>query len=207
MKDFLFRAYCFNRNGKLNYDRASKFLGYSKSDLIFMMKHDFPHIDYQNLMTGVYVGFHPTSKSPIYFAPWQLQTCYHSQEDLKFMDRLIWEKESEPSWATHEYFIMDADGKILFKTFDLDITQTIDENGVIHLKTPDGNLNEFIYPAELKKYPYKRHFCYGRNLKSLNSHITTLCEKKYINKPKNFKKGFFNTPERPLGEPSNLEKQ
>lgn len=207
MKDFLFRAYCFNRNGKLNYDRASKLMGYTKSDFIFMMKHDFPHIDYNDLMTGVYVGYHPTSKSPIYFAPWQLHTCYHSKDDLNFMGRLIWEKKNEPSWSTYEYFIMDTNGKILYKTFDLDITQTIDENGVIHLKTPDGSLNEFVYPVDRKKYTYKKYFCYGRSLQSLNSHINSLYEKKYINKPRNFKKGFLKTPEHPLGEPSDLEKQ
>lgn len=207
MKDFLFRAFCYDKNGKFNYDRASKFMGYTKSDLIFLCKNSSHIIEQHKLMTGVFVGFHPTSKSPIFFAPWQLRTCYHSKEDLEYIERTVWGKPDAPSWATYEYFIMDACGNILFKTPKLKFDQTIDENGVIHLKSDEGDFNYYIYPVDRKKYAYKKHFCYGSTYKSLNAHITTLAEKKFIKPPKHFKKGFSKTPEHPFGESQSFEKQ
>ena len=140
MKDFLFRAFCFDKNGKMNYDRASKFLGYTKNDLYFMSHNDFEYLDTPTLMSGVMVGFHPTSTSPIFFAPWFFQTCYHSQKDLKYIRDIIINRPDAPKWATYEYFIMNADGKILYK--NCDITQTVDENNVIHLKTKGRTLTK-----------------------------------------------------------------
>ena len=205
MKDFLFRAYCFDKNGKINYDRASKYFGFSKSDLYFMSHNDFEYLDSPTLMAGVQVGYHPTSKSPMFFAPWFLQTCYHSQKDLQHIRDLISNRPDSPKWSTYEYFIMASNGKILYK--NCDISQTIDENGIIHLKTEESSLNHFIYPAERKKYNYKRYFCYGRDLNDLNSHIKSLHEKKIIKLPKQFKKGIPKTPEHSLNNEDAKEKQ
>ena len=205
MKDFLFRAFCYDKNGKFNYDRASKFMGYTKSDLYFMCNNHFEYLDTPTLMSGVFVGFHPTSKSPIFFAPWHLITCHHSKEDLTYLRHLINGRPGSPSWATYEYFVMDASGNILYK--NCNISQTIDENGVFHLKTENGDLNHYVYPVDRKKYGYKKHFCYGSTHKSLNSHIRSLAEKKFIKVPKHFKKGFSKTPEHPFGESQSFEKQ
>ena len=205
MINFLFRAYCFDKNGKMNYDRASKFFGYTKSDLHLIFKNDFKYLDAPTLMSGVQVGYHPTSNSPIFFAPWVLRTCYHSKEDLTYIRNLICGKPDSPSWATYDFFIMDASGKILYK--NCDITQTIDENGVIHLKNEKHDLNHLVYPAERKKYSYKKVFCYGSTFQSLNSHIKSLSDKKIINVPKHFKKGFSKTPESPLTSQTYIEKE
>lgn len=205
MRDFIFRAYCFDKNGKFNCDRASKFLGYTKSDLRLILKNDFKFIDSPDLMAGLQVGYHPTSKSPIFFAPWILKTCYHSKEDLKYMRDLICRRPDAPSWATYDFFIMNAEGKILYK--NCDISQTIDENGIIHLKTKDGDLNHLVYPAERKKYPYKKFYCYGSTFQSLNSHIKSLSEKRIIRLPKHFKKGFSKTSESPLTSQTYIEKE
>ena len=205
MIDFLFRAYCFDKNGKLNYDRASKFFGYTKNDLYFLSNNNFEYLDSPTLMSGVQVGFHPTSKSPMFFAPWVLQTCYHSQKDLHYIRQLITNHPDAPKWSTYEYFIMNSNGKILYK--NCDISQTIDESGIIHLKTENGELNHFVYPAERKKYNYKSYFCYGRSLESLNSHIKSLHDKKIIKLPKQFKKGIKKTPEHPLNCEAEKEKQ
>ncbi len=205
MRNLLFRAYCFDKDGKLNYDRASKVLGYTKSDLRLILKNDFKFIDSSDLMAGLQVGYHPTSKSPIFFAPWILQTCYHSKEDLKYMRDLICRRPDAPSWATYDFFIMNTEGKILYQ--NCDISQTIDKNGIIHLKTKDGDLNHLVYPAERKKYPYKKFYCYGSTFQSLNSHIKSLSEKKIIRLPKHFKKGFSKTSETPLNNASFIERQ
>jgi hypothetical protein len=156
-------------------------------------------------MSGVQVGYHPTSKSPMFFAPWIMQTCYHSKEDLHYMRELILGRPNSPPWATYEYFIMNADGQILYS--NCDIKHSIDENGVIHLKSQDNNLDHYVYPANRKKYNYKKVYCYGSTYKSLNSHIVSLSEKKIITPPKHFKKGFSKTSETPLNSASFIERQ
>ena len=91
---------------------------------------------------------------------------------------------------------MNSEGKIL--SSNLNIEQSIDENGIIHLKSDDLSLNHLVYPAERKQYSYKKHFCYGKNFNDLNSHIKALVEKKVISKPKDFKKGFSQTTQTPI---------
>ena len=187
MRNF-FSHFCYDKNGKLNYDRASKYLGISKNDLYFMLSQSFEYLSASTLMSGVMVGFHPTSKNSIFQSPWILRTCHHSQEDLQYMRRIISNHPHAPDWSTYDYFIMDTSGVILYKNCHID--QSIDNNGVIHLQTKDSDLNHFIYPADRKKYPYKKHFCYGRTYQSLNSHIEDLSSKKIITTPKHFKHGF-----------------
>lgn len=188
MGDKFFRWYCYNKDGSMNYERASKFFGLSKSDLIFFRKIETYPIEKTTLMSGVFVGYHPTSENPVFFAPWNLKTCYHSKKDLSFIQKLIY-GVPEPIGETYDYFIMDAEGKMLFK--NCNISQTINENGVIHLKFEDENLDYFVYPAERKGISYKSYYCYGNSFEALNSHIKDLIKEKIILKPKDFHKGFL----------------
>ena len=196
MKDLLFRWYCFNKDGSINYDRLSKFTGVSKSDLIFSKKSRSTFLNNSDFMIGLFVGYHATSKNPMFFSSWNLKTCYHSTEDMRFINNLITRANNTPEWATYDYFIMDSTGNILYS--NLNISQTIDENGIIHLKSEDYSLDHLVYPAEKKQYSYKKHFCYGRNLNDLNSFIKRLIERKIISKPKDFKKGFSQTTQTPI---------
>lgn len=205
MNDILFKWYCYNRDGSINYDRLSRLVGLTKSDLIFQAKNNFNLIDSASLMSGVFVGYHPTSKSPMFFAPWDMRTCYHSNDDLKRIYGLATNNFPVPDWSTYDYFIMDASGKILYT--NCAISQTIDENGVVHLQTDDYSLNHFVYPAERRKFNYKHYFCYGCSLEELNKHIKDFTECKIIKKPKNFQKGFSKTAEKTLNHHSLLEKQ
>jgi len=188
MGDKLFRWYCYNKDGSMNYERASKFFGLSKSDLIFLKKTETCPIEKTTLMSGVFVGYHPTSENPIFFAPWNLKTCYHSKKDLSFIQKLIF-GVPETIWDTYDYFIMDANGKMLFK--NCNISQTINENGVIHLKFEDENLDYFVYPAQRKDFSYKNIYCFGNSYKNLNLFIKELIKAKIILKPRNFNKGFI----------------
>lgn len=110
------------------------------------------------------------------------------------MQRLL--SKPVPDWATFDYLIMDSTGKILHKNFTFD--QTIDENGIIHLSSPEHSLDTLVYVADRKKYKYKIHFCHGKNLDHLNNYTADLIDKGYIKTPKNFKKGFTKTDEHPL---------
>ena len=186
MGDRFFRWYCYNKDGSLNYERMSKFLGMTKSDLIFSRKTESFPLDKILHMSGVFVGVHPTSTSSIFYAPWQMRTCYHSEEDLRYIQKLI-SRRLGAEWETYEYFIMDSSGKIIDK--NCDISQSIDENGVIRLDLNDG-LEYFVYPAQRKKISYKHYFCYGSTLDGLNSHIKKLVQEKITLKPENFKNGF-----------------
>lgn len=205
MNNILFKWYCYNRDGSINYDRLSRLAGLTKSDLIFQAKNNFNLIDSASLMSGVFVGYHPTSKNPMFFAPWIMKTCYHSNEDLKYINGLVTKQYDVPDWATYEYFIMDSSGKMLYK--NCNVSQAIDESGVIHLQTDDYSLNHFVYPAERKKYKYKNFYCYGSSFDDLNSHIKSLSGSKIITTPKHFKKGFSKTAEITLNNHSSLEKQ
>ena len=196
MKFDLFRAYCFDKKGNMRYDRASKWMGLTPSDLYFWHKGHFDLINTATLMSGVFVGYRPTSKSPIFYAPWRFDTCYHSNEDLRRIREIV-TKKNTPDWATYDYFIMDASGRILFRNFELE--KTIDDNGVIHLSSPEHDLDDLVYPAERRKYSYKHHFCYGRGFKELNRHIIGMADSKIIKTPKNFKRGF--------AEVENLERE
>ena len=193
----IFKRYHFNKDGSINYERSSKSLGMTQSDLYYLHKGNFEYIDSATLMSGVLVGYHPTSKNPMFFAPWMMETCYHSKDNLRYIRNVI-TGNGTPSWETYDYFIMDASGKILFKNFDL--TTKIDENGVIHLSTDDCSLNAMVYPAPRTKYPYKHYFCYGRDLNDLNKHIRMVADKKITKLPKHFKKGFTKTPLHSINE-------
>ena len=199
----IFRRYYFKKDGSIDYERSSKSLGMTKSDLYFLHKGHPDFIDVPTLMSGVFVGYHPTSTSPMFFAPWMMQTCYHSNNDMKHIRDVI-TRRHVPDWSTYDYFIMNCNGEILYKNFD--IKSTIDENGVIHISSPDGSLNDVVYPASRKKYPYKHFYCYGRNFDSLNRHIRSTAEAKIIKTPKHFKKGFSNTTEHPLGQQNSFER-
>lgn len=200
----IFKRYHFNKDGSINYDRSSKSLGMSKSDLIFMHKGRPDVVDTPQLISGVFVGYHPTSTSPMFFAPWIMQTCYHSNKDMSHLRDIIYHRHA-PDWSTYDYFIMDSSGKVLYKNFD--ITTKQDENGVIHLSSPDGSLCHAVYPAQHKQYPYKRFFCYGRDIADLNRHINMAADKKIIKKPKHYHHGFTKTPLHPVGYQNSIEKQ
>ena len=196
MKLNLFRAYCYNKDGTMNYERASKYFGLTKSDLHFWRNGHFSLIDTPTLMSGVMVGYRPTSNNPMFYAPWMMQTCYHSNDDLKRIYDIV-TRRNTPDWSTYDYFIMDCNGRMIYRNFDL--KESIDENGVIHLLSPDHDLNALVYPAERKKYPYKHFYCYGRGFKELNNHIRDVADAKIIKTPKDFKKGFEQTAEEFLG--------
>ena len=195
MINFL-NKYLHNKDGSLNYARASKFYGLTQSDLHFFHKGRFDLIDSTSLMSGVFVAYHPTSKHPMFYAPWMMKTCYHSNDDLKYLYGLATNHHSVPDWDTYDYLIMDANGEILFSNFK--VSRTIDENGVLHLKSDEHELDHFVYPAQRKKYNYKHYYAYGRTLNDVNEHIKMLMDKKIIKKPENFKKGFTKTSETPL---------
>lgn len=193
----LYRAVCYNKDGTMNYERASKFFGISKNDLCFWHKGHFSLIDTPTLMSGVFVGYRPTSNNPMFYAPWTMKTCFHSNDDLNYIYRLVNRQGFVPDWATYDYFVMDASGRILFRNFEID--KTIDENGVIHIVSPKHDLDNLVYPAERRKFAYKHQFCYGRSFDELNHHVKMMAESKIIRKPKHFKKGFSNI--------DNLERQ
>ncbi|MBQ7917479.1 MAG: hypothetical protein IJ310_01530 [Clostridia bacterium] len=94
MKFDLFRAYCFDKKGNMRYDRASKWMGLTPSDLYFWHKGHFDLINTATLMSGVFVGYRPTSKSPIFYAPWRFDTCYHSNEDLRRIREIVTKKNT-----------------------------------------------------------------------------------------------------------------
>ena len=201
-----FNRTIYNKDGSMNYERASKYFGLTQSDLHFYYKGRFDLIDSVTLLSGVFVGYHPTSKNPMFYAPWDMKTCYHSSDDLKLIYGLATNHHCVPDWSTYDYFIMDANGKILFS--NCEISQTIDENGIIHLKSKIGyDLDHYIYPAERKKYGYKSYYAYGRSLNDLNQHIEMLLERKVIKKPKDFKRGFSKTTETPLNSNAPFERQ
>lgn len=200
----IFKRYYFNKDGSIDYKRSSKALGMTESDLYFMHKGHPDYIDTARLIGGVFVGYHPTSKSPMFFAPWMMETCHHSNKDMKHIVDVITGRHV-PDWSTYDYFIMDSTGRILFK--NCDVSSAIDENGVIHLSSTDRSLDYAVYPAPRKKYPYKCFFCYGKGFDELNRHINMTIDANIIKKPKNFKKGFTKTPLHPVGRQSYLEKQ
>ena len=193
MKFSLYRAFCYNKNGTMNYERASKWFGLSPSDLRFWNKGHFSLIDTPTLMSGVFVCYRPTSKNPMFYAPWVQKTCFHSNDDLNYIYRLVNRPGFVPDWATYDYFIMDSTGRVLFRNFEFD--KSIDENGVIHLSSPEHDLDDLVYPAEGKKYAYKHQFCYGRGFKELNNHVRMMADAKVIRTPKHFKKGFEQVEE------------
>ena len=203
MKLHTLGRYHLNKDGSINYERTSKSLGMTQSDLYFLHKGRFDYIDAPTLMAGVFVGYHPTSTSPIFFAPWMMETCFHSNKDLRRIREII-TRENTPHWSTYDYFIMDCNGKILYKNFDMQ--STIDENGVIHLTSSDYSLNDMVYPATRKKYPYKYFYCYGRTFDSLNKHIKDVADAKIIKLPKHFKKGFSKTPCHPFDTQQSFER-
>ena len=183
----LFKSNYYNKDGTMNYDRASKFFGLSKSDLQFFHKGHFPFIDAPTLMSGVMVAYRPTSTNPMFHSSWIMKTCYHSNSDLKYINDII-TKQNVPEWATYDYFIMDASGRILYK--NCDVKKTVDENGVIHLDSDEHQLNHVVYPAERKKYTYKHYYCCGKDMRDLNEQIKELTNSKIIVKPSHFKRGF-----------------
>ena len=188
MKLSLYRAFCYNKDGMINYDRASRWFGMSPSDIRFWHKDHFSLIDTPTLMSGVFVCYRSTSKNPMFHSSWVQKTCFHSNDDLNYIYRIVKKIDFVPDWATYDYFIMDSTGRILFRNFELD--KLIDENGVIHLFSPKHKLDHLVYPAEEKKYAYKHQFCYGRDFKELNNHVKMLAKAKAIRIPKHFKKGF-----------------
>ena len=173
------------------YGRAGKDTNVEKSDLYFLQKRDFDIIEPTELMTGVFVGYRPTSNNSMFYAPWMMQTCYHSDDDLKHIYKLVKRSADMPDWITYDYFIMNASGKILLKNFDFDTS--VDQNGVIRLSSPEHNLKFYVYPAEKRNYSYKTHFCYGDDFDELNQHIKEMVSAKIVQVPKNFKKGFSET--------------
>ena len=190
MKLDLINKRYYNKDGTMNYEKASRHFGLSKSDLQFFHKGHFSLIDTPTLMTGVFVGYRPTSNNPIFHSPWRMQTCYHSNEDLSRIYGIV-TGSSYPAWSTYDYFIMDSSGKMLYKNFKIE--QTVDENGVIHLVSPEHGLDNVVYPAERRKYGYKCYYCYGKDMKSLNDQIKYIANAKVIKTPKHFKKGFVKT--------------
>ena len=190
MKSNLLNTYC-DKNGNVNYKRASKFFGISPDDLCFWHKGYFNLIDTITLMSGVFVGYRPTSDNPMFYASWTMKTCFHSNDDMNYIYRLVMRLGNLPDWATYDFFVMDASGRILFKNFEID--KSVDENGVVRLHSNGHGLQYMIYPAEKRKFNYKHHFCYGKDFKELNKHIVGLTDAKIIKKPKHFKKGFSET--------------
>lgn len=184
----LFKTICYNKDGTMNYERASKYFRMSKSDLVFWHKGHFSLIDTPTLMSGVFVCYRPTSKSSMFYAPWINKTCFHSNDDLNYIYKLVMKPGFIPEGEGYDYFIIDSTGKVLFKNFEFD--KKIDENGVIHLVSPEHDLDDLVYPAEGKKYAYKHQFCYGRGYRELNNHVRMLADAKAIKIPKHFKKGF-----------------
>ena len=200
-----FNRTIYNKDGSMNYERASKYFGLTQSDLHFYFKGRFDLIDSVTLLSGVFVGYHPTSKNPMFYAPWMMKTCYHSSDDLKYIYGLATNHHSVPDWSTYDYFIMDANGKILFSNFK--VSRAIDENGILHLKSDEHELNHFVYPAQRKKHGYKTYYAYGRSLNDVNHHIEMLLERKVVKKPKDFKRGFSKTTETPLNSNAPFERQ
>lgn len=190
MKLKFLKSYYYDKNGKINYEKASKHFGLSKSDLQFFHKGHFSLIDTPTLMTGVLVGYRPTSNNPMFYSPWRMQTCYHSNDDLSRIYGII-TGSSYPAWSTYDYFIMDSSGKVIYTNFKMN--QQIDENGVIHLTAPEHGLDNVVYPAERRKYGYKCYYCYGKDMKSLNEQIKYVADAKVIKLPKHFKRGFVKT--------------
>lgn len=188
MKFDLFRTYSFDKKVDMRHNYTGKQMNLSPSDLCFLHKGHFDLIDTATLMSGVFVCYRSTSNNPGFYAPWIKKTCFHSNNDMSYIYRLVKRPGNIPDWATYDYFIMDASGKILFKNIEID--KTIDKNGVIHLSSPEHDLDELVYPAERKKYSYKHHFCHGREFKELNRQIVGMVDSKIIKTPKNFKKGF-----------------
>ena len=186
----------YNKDGSINYDRASKQLNISKNDLVFWHKKNFSLIDTPTLMSGVLVAYRPTSNNPLFYAPWIMKTCFHSNKDLGYIYRVVTRPAYVPDHETYDYFIMDASGKILFKNFELD--KNIDKNGIIHLSSPNHDLDNLVYPAQNRQFAYKHIFCYGRSIDELNDHLKSLTSAKIIKKPKDFKKGFTITDENNL---------
>jgi len=188
MKINLLKPHYLNKDGSVNYKRASNALNMSQNDLRYFYTNNFGLIDSATLMTGVLVACRPTSQNPIFYAPWNFKTCYHSNNDLSYIYNLVIKPAYIPDWETYDYFIMDASGHVLYKNFDFD--KTIDKNGVIHLSSSQHDLDKLVYPATKTNYHYKHYFCYGRTIEELNDHIKNMAGAKLIKRPKNFKKGF-----------------
>lgn len=205
MRINIFRPNFYNKDGTFNYESASKFLGMTQSDLYFSRNGNFSLINSNDLMSGVLASIKYTSKSPIFHSTWSMNTCYHSDEDLKFLRRLVRKPSEIPDWSTYDYFIMNSSGKILHS--NCEISQTIDENGVFHLVSENQDLNLLVYPAKRRKYAYKHYFCYGKDFDDLNKHIAMMISSKRISVPKNFKNGFSKTTEYPLTNGYGYEKQ
>ncbi len=191
MKRNLLKPHYLNKDGSINYNRASKSLNMSQNDLYFFHKGHFDLIDSATLMTGVLVACRPTSQNPLFYAPWNLKTCYHSNKDLVYIYNLVMKPAYIPDYETYDYFIMDASGRVLYKNFDFD--KTINKNGVIHFSSPQHDLDKLVYPTTKTNYHYKHYFCYGRTIDELNEHIKDMARAKLIKRPKHFKKGFSQT--------------
>ena len=128
----------FNKDGSVNYTRASKTWGIDKNDLYFYFNPDFNLVDPASLVGGVFVAYRLSSQNSLFYSTWKQMTCYHSKDDLVLLHNLI-TRPREPNWATYDYLIMDSAGKILDKNFSID--QTVDENGII---TAHKECNEIV---------------------------------------------------------------
>ena len=203
MKIIPLKSSLYKKDGSLDYEKASKLLGLTPSDLHFYLNDKSSLLDPTELLSGVFVGYQPLSESPIFMPYWMNQTCYHSKDDLRHIRHLL--DGPEPKWNNYNFFVMSSSGKILCKNFDLNVS--VDENGIFHLTSNDTKLNQLVYPASRTKYPYKKFFCYGKDFDELNKHIAMMISSKRISVPKNFKNGFSKTSEYPLTNGYGYEKQ
>ena len=153
--------------------------GLSKSDFSFLLNPSFTLIDSTTLISGVLTGYRPISKNTIFYAPWTLKTCHNTQQDLTYLYSLINNKKL--NGAAFEYFIMDAFGNILYS--NCEISNVVDNHGIIHVSTHDSSLDQFIYPAPLKECNYKFYYCHGKTPNGLNAQINQLYDQRIIEKP------------------------
>ena len=183
MRDFLFDELKGNKADASILGRFGK-KGLSKSDLDFLVKSDFYLLDRAHLISGVLVGYHPVVPNGMFPQRWDLRTCYNSPKDLSYISKLITNHGNSFN-SLYEYFVMDSAGNML--SANLKVSSETDEQGVIHLTTDDESLDQFVYPAILKKCSYKCFYCYNEQIEKLDKQVQSYADQKLIVRPTEFK--------------------
>ena len=124
---------------------------------------------------------------------WHSRVVWNESDSIELLNELWFNGAVENYFGIYEgrgpvdFVIMNKSGEIIRSNFDAQITE-VEENIFSVKSKTDATLKHYVIPFETIWKNGRFTYCVGKDTKELNREIRKFVERKWIKKPKGYKK-------------------